>query len=315
MLVGTLLSPARGMRRPPFVPDGGGGEPEPDLRLLWSPTELSNPTVVNVPADTGGYVEYSFEEDEDVRLVLPNDQKRVGGITVTGGRHIELIGGEIEPEASPPNNPGKRCLYLREQTGNIFLQGIHIHPNSNGDAFDGIYILAENGTTGTVTIQDCRIEVYKGADDFHSDCIQVQDSSYLHSELRVHRTTFVTDYQAFYNLCEGTDGINTFKQVNFKRSGGSGAMLWIGDNGTNYWSRRYVSLEDAYLETSRHMFDEIRPNDGCADEDEIPDLTNGVVTWPNSAYITGSLIEGAPPNGDWCPEGVAGFAYVNPGYL
>src|SRR5690606_2153908 len=38
------------------------------------------------------------------------------------------------------------------------------------------------------------------------------------------------------------------------------------------------------------------------------------LTWPTQNWVTGSIKEGDPEDGDFVPEGVAGTSYVSPGY-
>jgi hypothetical protein len=47
-----------------------------------------------------------------------------------------------------------------------------------------------------------------------------------------------------------------------------------------------------------------------------PRLTaDASLQWPLAARITGVVHAGKPPGGDFVPPGVAGRAYVSPGYL
>jgi hypothetical protein len=65
---------------------------------------------------------------------------------------------------------------------------------------------------------------------------------------------------------------------------------------------------------SHDLFDQVRPNTDCVVAAERPVLNDGVMTWPNSAYITGELHDGDPPGGDYVLAENVGVGYVSPGY-
>ena len=41
---------------------------------------------------------------------------------------------------------------------------------------------------------------------------------------------------------------------------------------------------------------------------------DGTISWGRSWSISGAIIAGGPPGGDYVPLGVAGLHYVSPGY-
>ena len=71
----------------------------------------------------------------------------------------------------------------------------------------------------------------------------------------------------------------------------------------------YADQPDGTLRMNSVWPDTDRP-DACRSVWEAPTLL-----FPRSPQITGVVTAGMPPGGDYVPEGVAGIAYVSPGYL
>src|SRR5688572_16228326 len=95
-------------------PDDDGGEPEPDLRLKYSPPDYSEYTVVNVPASgdgTNGRFFPDLDSSTDYLFVFPNET-RTGVVRIEGGRNIVIIGGDTERavEAGGFQDQDRRCL-------------------------------------------------------------------------------------------------------------------------------------------------------------------------------------------------------------
>jgi hypothetical protein len=120
-----------------------------------------------------------------------------GGLVITGGRNVVLIGGEIEigwQGDVPPTN-SRRGLYLQQQTGTIHIEGLYIH---GSDLSEGINLDQRLGAT--VQIQNTRVEGVHARDqvgftDNHPDLIQSWAGP---AELRVDRFSGSTDYQGFF---------------------------------------------------------------------------------------------------------------------
>lgn len=302
----------------------GGGEEEPDLRLKYQPPDYSNYTVINVPATgsgTNGRFIPPLNSSTDYVINLPS-QKRTGVVRIEGGRNIVIIGGEIERavEGGGYQDQDRRCLYFLNNTGNIYVEGVHFHINGSNNPFDAIYVHNTQASASSgqeITIQNCLFENVLGSfTGFHSDAFQMQDSSYFNGTIRFYRNTITTDYQGYYALHEGTSTVTYIEKTNYVIVAESGACLWFGDNGNDYWSRRHTVLgEGVYLQTARTLFDQVRPNEECVIVNERPVLSNGVMTWPNSSYITGSLIAGTPLEGNYVTSDIAGHTYVSPGYI
>lgn len=301
----------------------GSATPPPDLRLKYAPPDYSGYTVINVPASgngTNGRFFPSLNSSTDYLFVFPNET-RTGVVRIEGGRNIVIIGGDMQraTEAEGFQDQDRRCLYFVNNVGDIWVEGMYIHANGAGNPYDAIYVVNSTDVTTTITIQNCRIEGVTGASDgFHGDGFQMQDSSRFNGTIRFYRNTITTNYQGYYALHEGLDTVTSFEDVNFDITSQNGACLWIGDNGNDYWSQRHTVLgPGVYLDPAgtHDLFDQVRPNEGAVIVNQRPVLNNGVMTWPDSEYITGELREGAPPGGDWVASDSVGIGYVSPGYL
>lgn len=294
----------------------GGGVVVPDNRLMYAPPDYSEFTVQDVPAGPSAHTQYNLTAGTDYVINLPS-ALRQGNVTLSGGRSIVIIGGEIEVNAAPDTDQRRRCLYLLNNTGDVFVEGVHFHINGSNNPFDCVYIHHASSRATTLTFQNCLFDGIIGTSGgFHGDGIQFQDSAQFNGTIRFHRCTFRTAYQAYYNTCDGEDSTAIFNETNFVCTGSDGAPFWSGDNGNDAWSRKTTVFgEGVYLDPDGTFDSEVRPNSDCVVADERPVVNSGVMTWPNSDFITGELREGVPPGGDWVTSAIAGHAYVSPGYL
>lgn len=245
-----------------------------------------------------------------------------GNLTLSGGRNIVLIGGEIEVEASPTTDQRRRCLYLLNQTGTVHVEGLSLHRNAADDDFAAIVINNEDTAAAIYQFQNIRVEGIEGSTaGWHGDALQlIPSTANFIGKVRVDRMTVESGYQAFYIVLDG-DGQHSFKHVNATMVVGDSAAYWFGDNtGDEIWGMKNVDLEEVYVapRPGYEFEDEFRPNSGATITTNRPVITAGVATWPNAVnyLITGELREGHPPGGDFAPEGTVGVGYVNTvGYL
>lgn len=163
---------------------------EPAPPLSWAPPTLDRPVVLRVVPGLG---EYRMDPARDYRVVLPPEPfERVGGLTLTGGRNVTLVGGEIRiprvPVLAP--EPDRRALLLQGQTGSVHVEGLHLTGDGLGEGIDLYQPHAD-----AVTIENVRCEqLWTGPvdADVHSDVIQTWSGPRM---LRVDRLTGITAYQ------------------------------------------------------------------------------------------------------------------------
>jgi hypothetical protein len=110
-----------------------------------------------------------LDPGRDYIVLMPSEPLK-GGLTIVGGRNIEIVGGEIvdetpiSPSASVSSAYG---LYLENQTGTVHLEGLWIHGRGIGQAL----VLAE-WAGATVQVQSSRFAALHPVGHVHTDGIQ-----------------------------------------------------------------------------------------------------------------------------------------------
>jgi hypothetical protein len=251
--------------------------------LSWAPPQLSAPISVDVVTGKQSLV---LDSNRDYRIVMPSSPvSGSGGLTISGGHNVVLIGGEIRvPTAKEaPDSKLRRGLYLKGQTGTVHIEGLHI---AGADLAEGIDLDQRFGAT--VQLENIRIERTRGSyTTNHADIIQAWAGPAI---LRVDRLTGSSDYQGFFMLplqhFEGQIGTWDLRRVDLTAAAGSGFMLWKGANDK-------VTSQNVYIRAD--------------------DRTTGKLFWPDQAAWPGVVV-GSPPGGEFVPAGAAGIGYVSPGY-
>jgi hypothetical protein len=263
-----------------------GGSAQASLR--WAPPPLIQPTTVSVTEDNHVL---KLDPAKDYVVELPTDRplRATGGLTIAGGRNVVLVGGEISiPYQGPaPGTQDRRALYLKGQTGTVHVEGLLL---SGPDLNEGIDLDQRLGAT--VQIQNVRVEdaAPRDAADrlaYHTDIIQ----SWAGPErLRIDRLTGSTGYQGFFLQPTQFGTLPTqaweISNVNLRGLPGAAYLLWKGSgvkvNASNLW------LQPA------------------------PNRSLALSVWgPLSEW--GNPSQGAPPGGDFVPQGAVGIGYRRSG--
>jgi hypothetical protein len=279
-------------------------DPAPDpvgQKLRWAPPQLTMPTTIKVGAGGG---QFTLQSGKDYVVKVGNVS---GPVRLIGGRNIVLIGGHITiPWAGGSASIGDRlALYLKNQTGTVHVEGLLID-NSGGDLSEGIQIDAPDAV---VQIENCRIEGIHARDevdfsDNHPDLIQPWGGV---QSLRVNRFTGKTDYQGFFLV--GPIGHVDIRQANIVGTDTSRYLYWQGTFPTHL-SKVWVSPAP-----SRSLGWSVWPDMNGTAPRQAQLASDGLsVSWPVDLGINGSIQEGAPPSGDFVPQGSVGTGYVSPGY-
>ncbi len=266
--------------------------PEP-APLSWAPPALKNPTTIAISEANHSL---KLNAAKDYILKMPTTPLKVsGGLSISGGRNVVLIGGEIEaPSAKDaPDALQRRAVYLKGQTGTIHIEGLHIKGDDLAEAFN-----LDERLGAIVQLQNIRIETVHGQfSGHHADLVQTWAGP---AELRIDRLTGFTDYQGFFLLPNQhfTDGptpkLFNFRHLNLAGSDKSAYLLWSPGE-----KAMPVSLKEVWL----------KPNPKKRDRDQFlwPKPSTGDKSWD-------AVQVGTPPEGDFVPEGVVGVNYVSPGY-
>jgi hypothetical protein len=194
------------------------GVPPSSQKLTWAPPQCGggdHPCVDLYLRNTGSHQTPSLANDTDYRIHLPANGPLVGGITITGGHNVQIIGGEIDL-AYPCSNDADHCMGIyiaKSSPGAVFVENVWIHnparigrtcPGgasslsqtcSTGDGID--VNTANNGTINinTITLENIRVDGISGCSGYgdHSDVFQPYQAP--GDTIRIDRMTGVTNCQ------------------------------------------------------------------------------------------------------------------------
>jgi hypothetical protein len=245
----------------------------------------------------------------DVLVKLPAHS--VGPVTITNCRNAVLIGGRITvlPSATV-GGADQRGIYVRNCTGTVHIEGVHIEGNVAGSQADGI---AVNAPRALVQIQNVRVDGMRGGmSGNHADVFQPWGGV---REFRIDRLTGSTNYQGlhiFENL--GAIGAGTIRNTNIASSevgpvDKGGYFLWM-DCSDGF----PLAMDNVYVagREGRSLGQSVWPptsHSGCPAQ-----IAGGLATWPGNRGLSGGVREGRPASGDFVPLGSVGLSYVSPGY-
>ncbi len=257
--------------------------------LSWAPPVLTDPLVIDVSATRRDLV---LDPARDYVLRMPGTPLTVlGGLRVTGGNDVVLVGGEISvPAGATATNSDNRGLYLKNQTGTVHVEGLAITGPGLGE---GINLDQRAG--GVVQLQNLRIDTVHGsAKGHHADLIQTWAGP---RQLLVDGLTGSTQYQGFFllplQMGSQRPEVVDLRRVDVTGTSTSGHLIW---RDTQSWP---LTLTDVWLAP--------RYPDNPATFLYPSGTGAGTEAWP-------SVRVGAPPGGPFVPVGTAGTGYVSPGY-
>jgi hypothetical protein len=298
-------------------------------KLGWAPwPDTVNTVYVNVPT-TG--LDMVGDVTKDYVLVMPSTpvspKPGAGCIRLDNAHMVKIIGGEclIPPQPFVYNSKTRRCLGFNNVTWWVHVEGFWCH----GDVLD----YAEySGSNAAVTYENDRVEGVSARDeinftDGHPDGVYVFGGAVPGARsVRIDRMTIETDYQAMFfahwltGAAAGQNYPITIKNSNLRGTPIPGThlaqLLWRAD-ALNPMSLTAVYLQPQMLGngTQEPLIKAVKPSD------VDPVVANrayynidGSVAWPTAAHITGRVIGGLPPGGDFVPVGIAGTNYISPGY-
>jgi hypothetical protein len=260
-----------------------------DPRLSFGPPDLTDPVTVTVDDGNAGL---RLESGRDYIIEMPPEPLDVpGGLRISGGDDVVLIGGEIRFSRWYEGDPGKanRGLYLNGQTGTVHVEGLRIG-GMVGEGID-ISIPAEGAT---VQLANVEVDLVTGSRDAnHADVVQTWAGP---DRLRVDGLSATTTYQGLFLLPDQhavTDPEEwSLRRVSIRGAEGAGYLLWLDSD-----EPFPVEVDDVWLES----FDGRPPSelmwwDGSAEHDPWSGVDGG----------DGATVRTGP--------GTAGLDYTSPGY-
>ncbi|TFV64669.1 hypothetical protein E4P41_00010 [Geodermatophilus sp. DF01-2] len=246
----------------------------------------------------------------DVYVQLSPDHP-VGPIAITDCRNAVVIGGHITvlPSATV-NGADQRAIYVRNCTGTVHIEGVHIDGAVSGAQSDGI---AVNAPKAVLQIQNVRVDGLRGgASGNHADVFQPWGGV---REFRIDRLSGSSNFQGlhiFENRGEIGRGIirNTdIAGTDVKPIDKGGYYIWT-DCDDDY----PLLLDNVYVtpRPGRPFSQSVWPS---VTHKECPaKVSEGMATWPADDSITGGVHEGRPSSGAFVPAGTVGLGYTSPGY-
>ncbi|HAI10277.1 MAG TPA: hypothetical protein DCM28_01145 [Phycisphaerales bacterium] len=257
-------------------------------KLTWAPPELVDPITLNITSQKRSF---KLDKTKDYRLIFKEPLINVrGGLNITGGHNVVVIGGEIRFDK--PGREGKaldcRGIYINHNTGTVHIEGVLIHGKALREGFNiGMF----NEET-TLQLQNIRVDTVTGSfEGHHADVVQTWAGPTV---LRIDHLTGITGYQGFFlhpvqhKKSKIAPELFDFRNINLI-SINKGYLLWQA-------TKFPLTTKNVYVQTDAKRF---------------PALT----LWPKGDPIWKDVILGAPPAGDFVPADVPGMEYVSPGYL
>lgn len=315
-----LIGPAVGAIARRFAqtvqPTGGGsGTPE---QLSDAPPTLSNPT--NVTPPSFGVLNLDVTKDYRVNL---GSTPYAQALTLSGGRNIVLIGGEINipNQGDNPSIASRTGLKIKNSTGTVHIEGLLIRGD---DLSEGIQLECKQAH---VRLQNIRVENMHARDqvgfsDNHPDLVQPYGG---YASLKVDGFTASTPYQGVFLKPDnntGPLGPTVLKRVNIKGDPTANyGALWL-ENRAGWGS---LTLDQFFYKvpSAKTLGKSVWPdvdNPANAVSDRAVITTVGGVqraSWPQMTepVVTGYVSAGDPPGGDFVKQNTAGVNYTSPGYL
>jgi hypothetical protein len=299
--------------------------------LTWAPPPCGDGTHACNDiylSDTGVHQTVPTPTADDYRVHLPNVPLR-GGITINGGRNVIIIGGQINLTV-PCSDSSAACrgIYISKRNGprgHVFIEGVWIHApaQSSQSTSDGIAVNDSSFQPTDLTLENVRIDGISGCEvgGNHSDVFQ----PWYAGNARVHidRLSGVSNCQGLQidpDLAWSVDGVYAteyiIKNTNLVSSSTDGRNDYL------FWltyglacNSGPITLTNAYAQEPNGR---LAVNSVWADTDQPAACrsvwSNPTLSFPSSPQIHGVINNGLPPGGDFVPVGVAGIAYVSPGY-
>ena len=301
--------------------------PEED-RLLWPAPDHSSVLKVPFKDEQQRFV---LEDDVDYRVVLP-DQPLTHRLDIWGGRNVSVVGGAFRLKGYADLETNKAALAFWQgdqgQARTIHVEGVLFDMADARDR-DG---LALNDENAIFQVQNIRFENVNGDHEgLHPDAIENWGGA---KEVRIYKTTVITDHQGFLLSPLQPTQVHPIERVDirktdFRRNDGvygsypdhkCPIYLWLVhyQQETCVTYERGAFLQDVYALHADNCWDfgmndampnTIQPTDCLASVNEA----GTEMSWPAFSF-EGMLQQGLPPDGEFVPEGVAGIAYVSPGY-
>ena len=312
------------------------GAPPSSAKLTWAPPQCGDREhrCVNLYLrNTGSHQTPLLDNSTDYRIHLPTNGPLVGGITIMGGRRVQIIGGQIDL-TYPCSNDASDCIGIyiaKNSPGAVFVEGVWIH-NAAGigrtcpggasstsqtcSTGDGIDInTADDGTinVNTITLENIRVDGISGCSGYgdHADVFQPYQAP--DDTIQIDRMTGVTNCQGFtldpdlaYSVWHTFPASITIQNANIDATANP---YWGTAHFVDWWLTRGTGCMSGPLSLNDDYSSEpsIWPAPGTHACDAR--YSRGVFSWKDV-----HIRIGVPADGDFVPPGAVGLGYRSPGY-
>jgi hypothetical protein len=199
-------------------------------RLSWSPPALTAPITVAV-GSSSATVRLNNARDYVLRLPAVGAAVRPAGLVISGGHNVVLIGGSVDVAGGVRLANGqvqRRALYLKGQTGTVFIEGVEFFSRTTGSLTEGIDLDERLGAT--VVLQNIRLGRLVGSRSTnHADGVQTWAGP---DRLLIDGLSFQTQYQGMFLLPNQqfkkgpAPHLFDLRNISIIGEPGSGYLLW-----------------------------------------------------------------------------------------
>lgn len=226
-------------------------------RLSWGPPVLTAPTTIQV-GSSSATVALNNARDYVLRLPAVGAAVRPSGLVISGGRNVVLIGGSVDVAGGVRTHNGqlqRRAMYLKGQTGTVFVEGVTFFSSTTGSLTEGINLDQRLGAT--VVLQNISLARLVGSRATnHADGLQTWAGP---NRLLVDGLTFTTQYQGMFLLPNQqftgpAPALFDLRNISIVGEPGSGYLLWR-DKQAFPWRLTNVNVRPgSHKLTNRRLF-------------------------------------------------------------
>jgi len=304
--------------------------------LSWPPPPCgdANYGCVDLNIDAIGHQHLSMSPSNDYRLHLPSDRAQIGGITISGGRNVILIGGQIDLIA-PCSVLAGSCVGIvvaKLTPGAVFIEGVWIRNPQDPLYFttgDGIVVNDLVSAPNDITLQNIRVDGISGCTGSANYASVYKPYSAPGAVQRIDRLTATTncagltldpdlaysqDNTSSLNIIVKNTNINVLPNLYW---GNTNRYAYWFTHGTQSCYSGPISLTNVYAQEPdgtlliNSVWPDTNAPTACV---SVWNHLTQQSTFPNSPQIGGYITEGLPPGGDFVTPSVVGKGYVSPGY-
>jgi hypothetical protein len=226
-------------------------------KLSWSPPPLVAPITLAM-GNSAATLVLNNARDYLLRLPAVGAAVRPAGLVISGGHNVVLIGGSVDV-AGGVRTAGlqvqRRAMYLKGQTGTVFVEGVTFYSSATGTLTEGIDLDQRLGAT--VVLQNISLARLVGSRTTnHADGVQTWAGP---NRLLIDGLSFQTQYQGMFllpnQLFTGPAPVLfDLRNISIVGEPGSGYLLWR-DRQAFPWRISNVSVRPGSLSlTARGLF-------------------------------------------------------------